>query len=119
MIGLTLLCAGYLFGYRRGHRVTFYNQTVFDLRHNLMLYRLVKAGDTNRLEGKIRFSIFAYSDYYDRNFGDEKVASKYLSNALVEARIIASQERTNVVLFTKETLVRKINEMIQTNTATK
>ena len=112
--GLILLAAGYFGGYTRGHRAAMRGEVVFDLRHGLTLYRLEQRGDTNQLESKLRFSIYAYSDYYDQHFGSEPVPN-YLAKDLAEARTMASQERTNVVHFTKDSLIRQVNEEIKTN----
>ena len=114
--GLILLSAGYLVGYTRGHRAALHDQTVFDLRHNLMLYRLAIQGDTNRLDDRLRFSIYANSDYYDQNFGGLTVTNKYLARDLTEARAIASQERTNVVFFSNSaSLMQRVKERMATN----
>jgi hypothetical protein len=113
--GLVLLAAGYFGGYVRGHRVAMHDEVIFDLRHGLTLYRLEQRGDTNQLESKLRFSIYAYSDYYDRHFGSEKVTYEGLAKDLAEARMMAGQERTNVVVFTKASLIRQVNDAIKTN----
>ena len=116
VIGLILLGAGYLVGYTRGHRAASHDQTVFDLRHNLMLYRLAMQGDTNRLDDRLRFSIYAYSDYYDLNFGGLTVTNKYLARDLTEARAIASHERTNVVFFSNSaSLLKLVKDRMETN----
>lgn len=115
-IGLLLLVVGYVVGYTRSHRAFLHNETVFDLQHNLMLYSLVKQGDTNRLEGKLRFSIYSYSAYYDQNFGDWTVTDKCLIRNLTQARAIANQERTNIVFFSNShSLLQLIKERMETN----
>jgi hypothetical protein len=81
----------------------------------LNLYKLAEAGDTNQLQNKLRFLVYASSDYYDRNFSNEVVANESFLKTLAEARAIASIERTQVVLVNPDALIRQINEESHTN----
>src|ERR1700744_3475791 len=62
----------------------------------LHLYKLAEAGDTNQLQNKLRFLVYASSDYYDRNFSNEIVANESFLKTMAEAHSIASIERTQV-----------------------
>jgi hypothetical protein len=111
---LIVVClSAYFIGYGRGHSAAVHDQLVFDLRDNLHLYKLAKSGDTNRLESNLRFLVFSCSDYYDRYFSSEKITNQYFIKDLVDARAIASLERTQVVSI--DEVVRQANEAIQTN----
>jgi hypothetical protein len=103
----------YLIGYGRGHSAAVHDQLVFDLRSNLLLCRLGEEGDTNRLQSMIRFLVFCDSDYYDRYFSGETVTNKHFIKDLLDARAIASEERTQVVSL--DSVLRQVNEEIQTN----
>jgi|GEM_PF-6498293 hypothetical protein len=113
VLAIVCLSAGYFIGYGRGHSAAVHDQLVFDLRDNLRLYKLAEAGDTNRLQSNLRFLVFSCSDYYDRYFSGENITNKYFIKDLIDARVIASQERTQVVSLSS--VVQQVNEEIQTN----
>ena len=100
LVGVIIgLCAAYFFGYGRGHSAAVRDDTKFGILSYVGLYRLAEAGDTNRLQGKLGFLVFATSDYYDRNFSNEVVPDKLFLNYLQQARAIASVQRTQLVYF--------------------
>ena len=112
---VALVCLGvaYLAGYARGHRAADRDATKFGLVSSLGLYGLQERGETNRLAARIRFMIFAYSDYYDRNFSGEPGADEYFLKNLAAARAIAGQERTNLVSV--DSALLQINNLLRTN----
>jgi hypothetical protein len=67
------------------------------------------------LQYKLRFLVFASSDYYDRYFSNEVVPNETFAKRLAEARVIAGIERTRVVTFDPDAIMRQINEEIRTN----
>ena len=110
---LVIACLGfaYLTGYGRGHRAAVYDQTTFGVLNYLSLYKLSQQGDTNRLNAKLRFMIFGYSDYFDKHFSSDRDTNQFFSNSLLEARAIANQERPHVVNV--DSALRQINEALQ------
>jgi hypothetical protein len=115
VLGLILLSAACFAAYWRGHRDAMHDEVITNLRHNLTLYRLLKAGDTNLLASKLRFSVYAYADYYDRHFGGELISYQMFARDLSDAHTIANEERSNVVQFTSNSLRKNLNQKIQQN----
>src|SRR5262245_53531852 len=113
MVALIGLCAAYLIGYGRGHKAAVRDQTEFGIVSYLNLYRLAEAGDTNRLQSKLRVLLFVSSHYYDRYFSNEVATSEWFLKRLAETRAIASIERTQVVSL--DAILREVNEEIRTN----
>jgi hypothetical protein len=112
---LVFVCAGaYLVGYARGHSAAVCDETKFGLLSYSALYKFAQQGDTNRLNDRLRFLIFSHYDYYERYFSNETVDT-YFSKHLEEARVIAEQERTNVVTLDTEAIVRQVSEEMRTN----
>ena len=112
--GLVVVCLGaYIIGYGRGHRAAVYDRLVYDVRTDLHFYRLSEAGDTNQLQSTFRFCVFRDSDYYDRYFSGETVTNQYFLKDLADARVIASQERTQVVSV--DSALKQMNKEIRTN----
>ena len=103
----------YFIGYGRGHRAAVYDRLVYDVRADLHFYRLSEAGDTNQLQSTFRFCVFRDTDYYDRYFSGETVTNQYFLKDLADARVIASQERTQVVSV--DSALRQMNEGLRTN----
>jgi hypothetical protein len=111
---LAVVCLGaYITGYGRGHKAAVYDRLLYDMRADLHFYRLAEAGDTNQLESTFRFCIFRDADYYDRYFSGETVTNQYFLKDLADARVIASQERTQVVSV--DSALQQMNEEIRTN----
>ncbi len=94
---LAVCVSAYIIGYGRGHRAAVYDRLVYDVAADLHFYRLSVAGDTNQLQSVFRFCVFRDSDYYDRYFSGATVTNQHFIQELTDARVIASQERTNVV----------------------
>jgi hypothetical protein len=103
----------YFIGYGRGHKAAVYDRLVYDVRSDLHLYKLLEAGDTNQLQSTFRFFVFRDADYYDRYFSGKTVTNQYFIKDLTDARIIASQERTQVVSL--DVITQQFNERLQTN----
>lgn len=112
---LALVCLGgaYLVGYVRGHGAAVREDTKFGLVNYLALYKFQQHGDTNRVADWLRSMVFFDSDYYGRYFSSETVTDKYFLAHLAEARIIASQMRTQVVSV--DSIINRINDEVRTN----
>jgi len=112
---LVFVCVGaYLIGYARGHSTAVRDQTQFGLLSYSALYKFAQQGDTNRLNDWLRFLIFSHYDYYERYFGGEAADGEF-AKRLAEARVIAEQERTNVVTLDTDAFIRQVNEEMRTN----
>ena len=113
ILTLAVVCLGgvYLIGYARGYKASVREETKFAVSLYLGLYKQDKAGNTNGLEDNLRMLVYCASDYYDTHFGSEKVTDKHFLKNLAEARAIAAQERTNIVVLDLAT----INEAIRSN----
>lgn len=114
---LAVICLGaaYLAGYGRGHSSSVRDDTKFGLVNYLVLYKLQQQGDTNKLADRLRFMVYGYSDYYDRYFGSETITDKYFLQHLADARVIASQERTQLVSI--DSVMQQINDQLRTNSS--
>ena len=104
----------YLAGYGRGQNEAVRSGTQFSLLSYSALYRYAQQGDTNQLNDKLRVLIFSHYDYYQRYFSKDTVSPEF-SKRLDEARIIADQERTNVVTFDPAAFIGQLNAEMRTN----
>ncbi len=115
ILAVACLGAAYLAGYGHGHSSSVRDDTKFGLVSYLVLYKLQQQGDTNRLADSLRFMVYGYSDYYDRYFSNETITDKYFLQHLTDARLIASQERTQVVSI--DSAMQQINDALRTNSS--
>jgi hypothetical protein len=113
---LMSICVGaaYLVGYGRGYSVTSRKHTKGDLRTFLALYGFEQNGDTNRLHEWLRFLVFTHYDYYTRHYASGTESADFLQD-LAEARVIAMQQRTNLVHLDSSGIIREVNKELQTN----
>ena len=119
ILGAGFLFASYYFGYVRGLFFENKREVASRLHEELFLYKLAEQGETNEIKGRLRFFVFAHYDYYTNNFSENAETNKYILTDLETARVIASQERTQVVYFTKDSLIDSLNKELQTNNAVK
>jgi hypothetical protein len=115
ILALFSLCLVYLVGYGTGHKSVVRDETKFGIISYLNLYQLAEAGNTNELQYKLRFLVYSASDYYDRYFSNEVVTNQSFLKRLAEARIVASTERTQVVTFNANDIMRQLNAELRTN----
>jgi hypothetical protein len=106
---------GYLLGRERARVAVIRTYDENETAIFLNLYKLAEARDTDQLQNKLRFLVYASSDYYDRNFSNEVVTNESFLKTLAEARAIASIERTQVVLVNPDAIIRQINKESHTN----
>lgn len=107
--GLLLLVAvAYLAGYSRGHSIAERDATRFGIASHLGVYLAAEAGDLKGIKNSSGTILYGHTKWYEQHFAGEN-ESEGFQTRLNEARKIAAQVKTNMVVIDRKKIIEDFN----------